>query len=207
VPHRRVIITTVLTTVIGSAIAITINLATDWKTNLWAWLGVVGLTALLAVVLLVAASPPSSGTRNPGRRRSQMLIALGAVALLAGIVIVYAVNRTDSEPTSIVARPTTLDTVQADYSVREGTIELDLTALPAVGTMDTTVRVGRGDVRVAVGPGADVEAFCAAGSVNCLGRTESEASVIDDGGDGPGGLKIHLNARSDEGTVEVLRIR
>ncbi|GLY50083.1 hypothetical protein [Lentzea sp. NBRC 102530] len=47
---RRVITPTIAMAVVLSGTAITINLATDWKTNLWAWLGVFALTAATAAV-------------------------------------------------------------------------------------------------------------------------------------------------------------
>jgi len=59
---RRVIAPTVATAVVTSGIAIVINLATDWKTNPWAWLAVVVLTAATAGVALwlnKAQEPPA----------------------------------------------------------------------------------------------------------------------------------------------------
>lgn len=49
-PVRRTLI--VISVVLTSAAAVAINLATDWKTNPWAWLAVVVVTMLAAVVAL-----------------------------------------------------------------------------------------------------------------------------------------------------------
>ncbi|MGH3936674.1 MAG: hypothetical protein ACRDS1_17115 [Pseudonocardiaceae bacterium] len=56
---------TTATAFLTSAIAVVINLATEWKTNLWVWLGVVGLTVLSAVVSLWLAHRGTPGL-SPG---------------------------------------------------------------------------------------------------------------------------------------------
>ena len=48
----RVVVPTVAVAVVASALAVVINLATEWKTNPWAWVGVVALTAVVAGVSL-----------------------------------------------------------------------------------------------------------------------------------------------------------
>jgi hypothetical protein len=48
----RVVVPTVATAVVSSAVAIVVNLATEWKTNPWAWVGV-GMLTLVAAVLAV----------------------------------------------------------------------------------------------------------------------------------------------------------
>lgn len=44
----RIAVPTLITAVVTSALAVVINLATDWKGNSWAWLAVVVLTLLSA---------------------------------------------------------------------------------------------------------------------------------------------------------------
>ncbi|MBV9314276.1 MAG: hypothetical protein JO100_11205 [Pseudonocardia sp.] len=57
----RVAVPTAATAVVGSGVAVVINLATEWKTNPWAWI-VVGVLTLLAMVLaLWLASGPDQG--------------------------------------------------------------------------------------------------------------------------------------------------
>lgn len=49
---RRVVAPTVATAVVTSGAAVAINLATEWKTNPWAWVAVVVATALVAVAAM-----------------------------------------------------------------------------------------------------------------------------------------------------------
>jgi hypothetical protein len=49
---RRVVAPTVAIAVMTSAVAIAVNLATEWKHNLWAWLAVAAFTLLTAGVTL-----------------------------------------------------------------------------------------------------------------------------------------------------------
>jgi hypothetical protein len=44
----RVVAPTVAVAVVTSALAVVVNLATEWKTNPWAWVGVAGLTLAAA---------------------------------------------------------------------------------------------------------------------------------------------------------------
>ncbi|PZS22983.1 MAG: hypothetical protein DLM61_24860 [Pseudonocardiales bacterium] len=60
------VVVTVATAVLTSAIAVVINLATEWKTNPWAWLGVVGLTVLSAAVSLWLAHRGTPGSQQGG---------------------------------------------------------------------------------------------------------------------------------------------
>lgn len=48
-----VLVSAVLTAVVSSALAIVVNLATEWKGNMWAWIGVAALTLLAAGVAAV----------------------------------------------------------------------------------------------------------------------------------------------------------
>jgi hypothetical protein len=45
-----VAIRTVSAAALSTGCAIVVNLATDWKTNPWAWVGVIAITALVAIV-------------------------------------------------------------------------------------------------------------------------------------------------------------
>lgn len=111
------------------------------------------------------------------------------------------------------ARPTTFEDVRDQYTASVGEVELDLTGLPndESRTVDTGVEVGLGSIKVMVPANADVTVDCRTdlGSVRCLDR-ESDGEgrheqVTDYGADGPGGLKIVLDVRSDLGAVEVSR--
>lgn len=55
--------------VIGSALAVVVNLATEWKTNLWVWAGVAGVTCAAAGASwwLHRAQNPSSGDEDQPR--------------------------------------------------------------------------------------------------------------------------------------------
>jgi hypothetical protein len=49
---RRVVAPTVVWAVLTSVLAVVVNLATEWKVNLWAWLAVVVTTVLVAAASL-----------------------------------------------------------------------------------------------------------------------------------------------------------
>jgi len=53
---------------LGSALAVAINLATEWKYSVLAWVAVAVLTALTALVALVSTREPP-GTARPNRLR------------------------------------------------------------------------------------------------------------------------------------------
>ncbi|MFI9007292.1 PspC domain-containing protein [Actinosynnema sp. NPDC053489] len=131
---------------------------------------------------------------------------------VAGVVLTSVDFDVDAgEVGSTRARPTAVAEVQERYAAGVGEVELDLTALPDSGSVTTAVEVGLGSARVRVPADADVTVDCRAdlGSVRCLGR-ESDGEgryeqVTDYGADGPGGLKVVLDVRSDLGEVEVSR--
>ncbi|MET0236857.1 MAG: PspC domain-containing protein [Kibdelosporangium sp.] len=169
---------------------------------------------IVGVVLAIIGLGMIGGSFVRGGRG---LIALAVPLAMAGFVFTntsaapYGVaGRPDWGSTT--ARPTTLDEVQPVYSVGGGTVELDLSALPATGTVNTAVSVGLGNIVVTVPATADVEVTCEAslGSVECLGQeqnaTDARVSTVDNGTDGAGsGLKIYLDARVNSGNVEVIR--
>lgn len=102
--------------------------------------------------------------------------------------------------------PATAIAVAPSYSSGLGDARLDLRALPPGPPVTTAVQSGVGDVRVLVGPTADVTVECStgAGDVRCLGRGAG-GPVVDLGVDGPGGPVVSLRAQSGAGNVEVDR--
>jgi phage shock protein PspC (stress-responsive transcriptional regulator) len=108
--------------------------------------------------------------------------------------------------------PTSFARVLPLYERSVGSISLDLTGLPEVGSIGTEVRADVGSVDVYVPENADVTVTCAAdaGSVNCLGQQRDGIDsrveqFVDVGPDGPGGLEIELVVSADLGDVEVHR--
>jgi phage shock protein PspC (stress-responsive transcriptional regulator) len=148
-------------------------------------------------------------------RGGRGLIGLAVPLALAGFVFTNTGTGPDYDGSPewgiSAVRPISVDAVQPVYSVGGGTIDLDLSALPNVGSVTTSANVGLGNISVIVPPGADVHVTCEAslGSVECLGQeqnaTDARVSTVDNGSDGPGGLKIYLDARVNSGTVEVTR--
>ncbi|MEV1120853.1 PspC domain-containing protein [Actinosynnema sp. NPDC049800] len=112
---------------------------------------------------------------------------------------------------STTDRPTKVEDVKDRYTAGLGEVTLDLTGLPNSGSVTTAVEVEAGSAQVRVPADADVTVNCRTdlGSVHCLGREADgegrHEEVTDYGADGPGGLKIVLDVRSDLGTVEVSR--
>ncbi|WP_367134966.1 PspC domain-containing protein [Saccharothrix sp. HUAS TT1] len=108
------------------------------------------------------------------------------------------------------AQPKSVEQVESRYAVSMGEVDLDLTGLPSTGTVTTDVEVGVGVARVRVPADADVTVTCRSdmGTVTCLdeqGDGDQRFEVTSDGADGPGGLKIVLDVRTDLGEVEVSR--
>ncbi|ONI73568.1 hypothetical protein ALI144C_46840 [Actinosynnema sp. ALI-1.44] len=169
---------------------------------------------IIGIVLAIVGLGMVGGSLMGGGRG---LIGLAVPLALAGFVFTAA--RTPDGPWdgasqdwgNISTRPTAISSVEPSYRVDGGTVELDLTALPTTGDVRTSINVGLGNIEVVVPPDADVVANCRAGfgAVQCLGseRSAADATVqtIDNGADGPGGLKIYLDAKVNSGTVEVRR--
>ncbi|MCE6999991.1 PspC domain-containing protein [Saccharothrix sp. S26] len=164
----------------------------------------------LLVAVLGAGMVLGSLRGDGGRGLIWLVVPLSVV----GVVLTSVDFDVDADQMgSTRAKPTTLEEVRDRYTAGVGEVELDLTALPVdrAATVTTDVEVGLGSARVRVPADADVTVDCRTdlGSVRCLGR-ESDGEgrheeVTDYGSDGPGGLKIVLDVRSDLGEVEVSR--
>lgn len=65
----RVAAPTAAVAVVGSALAVVVNLATEWKTNLWVWAGVAGVTCVAAIASwwLHKAQNSQSAQEDPPR--------------------------------------------------------------------------------------------------------------------------------------------
>ncbi|GAB3469796.1 PspC domain-containing protein [Actinophytocola sediminis] len=113
----------------------------------------------------------------------------------------------------VKASPTTINQVQPEYRRSVGSVDLDLTGLPATGEVDTEIDLGLGDVSVVLPENADVWLNChtALGSTECLGERRDDINaerlpeIVDFGEDGKGGLRIHLNVDVGTGSLEVSR--
>ncbi|NYI87706.1 phage shock protein PspC (stress-responsive transcriptional regulator) [Amycolatopsis endophytica] len=110
------------------------------------------------------------------------------------------------------ATPLTAAEVQPTYERTAGTVDLDLTQLPADVPVATEIHVGAGDTTVLVPETADVTYSCEshAGDVQCLGRGTSGVGTgpttgVDYGPDGVGGLQLTVKIDQGVGTVEVNR--
>ena len=112
----------------------------------------------------------------------------------------------------ITERPTAISEVQDTYQRSAGTINLDLTALPNEGKVDTKIKLDVGDAIVTLPKNADVELKCHidVGDGDCLGHpmdgTGLDYKVKNNfGEDGEGGLQIELDVDAGAGHVEVRR--
>ena len=147
-------------------------------------------------------------------RGGRGLIGLAVPLSLAGIALTlfFPQGVRPEGIGEIVARPTALEQVQSEYRRNVGSLDIDLTGLPASGTVRTEVRADVGSVTVVVPADADVTVRCSAGlgAVSCLGTDQDgsapDVTKTDLGPDGAGGLKIDLVAGvSGPGDVEVRR--
>jgi phage shock protein PspC (stress-responsive transcriptional regulator) len=174
----------------------------------WAWFNGVHTVGLVTAVL--GAGLVFGALRGGGGRG---LIWLAVPLSLVGAVATAADFdgiRSDRVGSTRDA-PTAVERVQPRYDAGVGEVDLDLTGLPGSGTVTTAVEVGLGSARVVVPRDADVSVTCRSelGSVRCLGREadgkDSVQRVDDDGPDGPGGLRVELDVRSEIGEVVVSR--
>lgn len=144
--------------------------------------------------------------------RARWLIALGAV-LTVVLGIASAVERVDAAGQSVTWRPTSVEQVDATYTIELGSAVLDLSAVDFSGRSEAVqIRVGVGDLRVIVPPTVDVRATARVdvGNATLFGTSwggigQSERTVTDNGVDGPGGGELVIEATVDVGDVEVQR--
>jgi hypothetical protein len=144
--------------------------------------------------------------------RARWLIAVGAVLSLA-LGAAATAERLGTLDGSVTWRPTSVDQLEATYTIEVGSAVLDLSALDFAGRVDTVeVTVGVGDLTVLVPPNVDVraEATVDVGNADVFGTRwsgigQSTHTVTDNGLDGPGGGELTLRAVVDIGDVEVHR--
>ncbi|WP_158844684.1 PspC domain-containing protein [Saccharothrix deserti] len=177
----------------------------------WDWFDAQHILGLLVAVL--GAGMVLGAVRGNGRGSGRGLIWLVVPMSVIGVGLTTVdFDGIDSDRMgSTQARPTSVERVDSRYSTRIGEVDLDLTGLPNSGSVTTEVEVGFGSTRVKVPRDADVTVTCRSdlGGVKCLdkqsdGRNLHE-EVTDNGPDGPGGLTIVLDVRSEFGEVEVSR--
>ncbi len=166
---------------------------------------------VIGVVLAVLGLGMVAGSFVRGGRG---LIGLAVPLAAAGVAMtVLWPNGFSAEGVGdLQAKPTTLEQVQSDYRRNIGSVAVDLTGLPATGSVRTSAGVDVGEVTVTVPATADVTLRCSVGvgEVDCLGEQQggpgAELSRTDLGPDGAGGLKIEIDAEvSGPGTVQVRR--
>jgi hypothetical protein len=167
---------------------------------------------IVGIVLAVIGLGMVGGSLVRGGRG---LIGLAVPLALAGFVLTADPSTFDGATGdwgTISDQPTSAANVLGSYSNSGGSIDLDLRSIPDTDQpVQTSASVGIGHVSILVPPTADVTFTCDAnlGSVDCLGlkenSTDAHVSSVDNGTDGPGGLKIYLDARANSGTVEVRR--
>ncbi|MEJ2859398.1 MULTISPECIES: PspC domain-containing protein [unclassified Saccharothrix] len=148
--------------------------------------------------------------RGGGKGLIGLVVPLSVVGVVMTSVSFPEWNESDRYG-DVSSRPTAIADVQSKYDSNVGTVDVDLTGLPASGSVKTQVEVGLGEVRVVVPKNADVVATCEAdlGAVTCLDKRSDgknpEEWVTDNGPDGEGGLKIELDVRAGMGEVVVSR--
>lgn len=164
---------------------------------------------IVGVVLAVLGLGMVAGAFVRGGRG---LIGLAVPLSVAGLALTMVSPGGYQGLGDLTAQPTTTAAVKDSYERSIGNVTLDLTALPPEGLVETEARTDIGNVEVIVPDTADVTVECRAdkGNADCLGQSaegfESEIEEFTDHGeDGPGGLRILLNARTDTGNVEVRR--
>jgi ABC-type arginine/histidine transport system permease subunit len=70
----RVVAPTVSSAVVGSAVAVSVNLATEWKNNLWAWLAVLVFTVISGGVALWLEYRHTGDTSRPAREGPRLVV-------------------------------------------------------------------------------------------------------------------------------------
>jgi phage shock protein PspC (stress-responsive transcriptional regulator) len=182
---------------IAIAILSVLSQADTWPSAGTAWfIAVVGLLVLAVtsvrrwrklVVVLVASAA--------------VLVALAATAVAIAFAV-FDVSLNDGVGDRNY-RPATVADVRDRYEVGIGTLDIDLSNLPANRRVDVAAKVGIGDLRVIVPHDATVavDASARAGSVDVLGHEEngSHARVVV--GEGRYALDLHVGA----GEIDVER--
>jgi phage shock protein PspC (stress-responsive transcriptional regulator) len=143
------------------------------------------------------------------------LIGLAVPLAIAGMVLTTAPFQDldfHGDVGEISDTPHTVADVKPLYQHAAGTIDLDLSELPAGAPYSTTVNNGAGNTTVTVPETADVTFDChtGAGRTSCFNRSTNGVSQdaltgTDNGTDGVGGQKITLHVANSVGNVEVRR--
>ncbi|GAA1279050.1 PspC domain-containing protein [Saccharothrix xinjiangensis] len=164
----------------------------------------------LVVAVLGAGMVVGALRGGGGRGLAWLAVPLSVVGVAATAVDFDGVRSGEVGSTRLA--PTSIEQVEDRYDWGVGEVDLDLTGLPSTGSVRTEVEIGLGSARVRVPRDADVSVTCSTevGNVKCLGREsdgkDAHQRVEDDeGADGPGGLRVELDVRSEIGEVEVSR--
>ncbi|WP_370876655.1 PspC domain-containing protein [Amycolatopsis thermophila] len=165
---------------------------------------------VIGLVLGVLGVGMVAGAFAGGGRKLAILavpLSIAGIALTTVPVADYAGGVGD-----LRATPLTAAQVQPTYQRTAGSVDLDLTALPADVPVTTEIHLGAGETTVLVPATADVTYSCEshAGDVQCLGHGSSGLGAgpttgVDYGKDGPGGLQLNLKIDQGAGDVEVNR--
>lgn len=177
-------------------------LAVTGTTVAWLTPGhIAGILAAIVGVGLVAGAFAHSG-----RGLIPLAVLLSAVAFGMTATHFDGVHGVGNDS----IRPTSLNEVQPLYEHSIGSMTLDLSDLPDVGSVTTKVSLGAGHVTVLVPQDAQVNATCSttAGSVSCLGHdvngpgnpavTATQAAANNDQ------LTINLTVEDGAGRVDVV---
>ena len=79
--------------VVSSALAVVVNLATEWKANPWAWIAVALLTILTYAVTLAMSDSRRTGTHHPITTVQDQKIGDGSIGIQAGGDVNYRGSR------------------------------------------------------------------------------------------------------------------
>jgi phage shock protein PspC (stress-responsive transcriptional regulator) len=164
------------------------------------WLGFrhdIGLVLAVLGLGMVAASFVRGGRGLLGP--ALVLSLIGLVAPLNDMHATPITGNTGYEPTTISA-------VQPTYQHSVGNMIVDLSRLTGVGTVNTSISEGAGNLTVRVPEDATVHALCHTnvGTVNCLsGHAEGPNATTQADQTGNDGLTIVMTANNGAGNVEV----
>lgn len=183
--------------ILGIAILSVLSQASTWPSAGAAWvLAAVGLAVLLF-----------SSERRP-RKLVAVLVTTVAV-LIAGVVAAVAiafsafdVSLSDGVGERSYA-PATIAEAQNRYELGIGSLELDLSNLPARQKVDIAAKVGIGELRIIVPRDATVavDSHVRTGSIDALGREDEGSNARVETADGRLALDLYVGA----GLIEVDR--